>query len=123
MSENYTKYSLERLDEWFHDLIHNEDVTPTEIVNQLMKTLTENYEYHSKYSKRCEYLMKLLQSNMQTEDKVTKWILPVEQIIEEGIDNYFITLPDDLLETVNWKENDTLEWVDNGNGSYTLQKV
>jgi hypothetical protein len=56
-------------------------------------------------------------------DKVVKWQLPVQQKIEEGIDDYYIQFPDDLLEAANLKEGDTVEWVDNNNGTYTLRKV
>ena len=57
------------------------------------------------------------------EDKVVKWILPVQQKIEEGIDDYYVQFPDDLLEAANLKGGDTVEWVDNGDGSYTLRKT
>jgi len=58
-------------------------------------------------------------------DKVKKWILPVQET-ENGDtmeQEYFIQLPDDLLEQVNWKENDNLNWEDNGDGTFTLRKV
>ena len=57
------------------------------------------------------------------EDKVVKWVLPVQQKIEEGIDDYYVQFPDDLLEATNLKENDLVEWVDQGDGSYLLRKV
>lgn len=59
----------------------------------------------------------------QKEDKVVKWILPVQQKIEEGIDDYYIQFPDDLLEAVNLKEGDLVEWIDRGDGSFMLVKV
>jgi antitoxin component of MazEF toxin-antitoxin module len=52
-------------------------------------------------------------------DKVTKWVLPVE---EDG-DDCVITFPDDLLEAANLKEGDQIEWIDNGDGSCILKKV
>jgi len=55
------------------------------------------------------------------EDKVKKWVLPVEES-EDGLD-YAITFPDDLLEAANLKEGDQLEWIDNGDGSFSLKKV
>jgi hypothetical protein len=57
------------------------------------------------------------------EDKVVKWQLPVHQRIEEGIDDYYVQFPDDLLEAANLKANDLVEWVDRGDGSYLLRKV
>ena len=56
-------------------------------------------------------------------DKVVKWVLPVQQKIEEGIDDYYVQFPDDLLEAANLKENDLVEWVDNLDCSYLLRKV
>ena len=55
----------------------------------------------------------------EAEDKVVKWVLPVEYIDDEC----FISLPDDLLETANLKEGDPIRWIDNGDGSYLLKKV
>jgi hypothetical protein len=57
------------------------------------------------------------------EDKVAKWVLPVQQKIEDGVDEYYVEFPDDLLEAANLKEGDKVEWVDNGDGSYTLIKL
>lgn len=53
-------------------------------------------------------------------DKVIKWSLPVEEQ-EDG--EYYITLPDDLLEAANLKEGDQIEWIPQDNGSYLLKKV
>ena len=54
------------------------------------------------------------------EDKVKKWVLPVEETDES---EYFVSFPDDLLEAANLKEGDLVEWVDLGDGSYRLEKV
>jgi hypothetical protein len=55
------------------------------------------------------------------QDKVNKWRLPVE--IDGVSGEYFVQFPDDLLEAVNLKEGDQVEWVDQGDGSYLLKKV
>jgi len=52
-------------------------------------------------------------------DKVVKWILPVE---EDG-DDCVITFPEDLLEQTGWKEGDTLQWIDQGDGSFKMIKT
>jgi hypothetical protein len=57
------------------------------------------------------------------QDKVTKWVLPVQQKNEEGVDELYVTLPDDLLEQVGWKEGDTVEYVPSENGFYVMRKV
>ena len=54
-------------------------------------------------------------------DKVIKWQLPVEVDGPNG--EYFVCFPDDLLEAANLEEGDQIEWIDNGDGSYTLRKV
>jgi hypothetical protein len=58
------------------------------------------------------------------QDKVKKWVLPVEEVRDEDTDKdeYCITFPDDLLEAANLKEGDVIEWVDQGDGSYLLKK-
>jgi len=42
--------------------------------------------------------------------------------VQEDSDNgeLFLEFPDDMLETMNWKEGDTIVWTDNENGSFTL---
>jgi len=56
-------------------------------------------------------------------DKVTKWLLPVQQSVIDGVDDYYVNFPDDLLEAADLKEGDQVEWVDQGDGSYLLRKV
>jgi hypothetical protein len=60
----------------------------------------------------------------QEKDKVIRWQLPVEEVEngDTGEQEYFITLPDDLLEAANLKEGEEVEWVDNGDGSFILRK-
>ena len=59
------------------------------------------------------------------QDKVKKWVLPVEEtkIAETDETEYFVSFPDDLLEAANLKEGDQVEWIDRGDGSYQLKKV
>ena len=59
------------------------------------------------------------------QDKVVKWRLPVEEVKDSDTDEteYFITFPDDLLEAANLKPGDDVEWVDQNDGSFLLQKV
>ena len=58
-------------------------------------------------------------SVVKKEDKVVKWLLPVEYIDDEC----FISLPEDLLEAANLEEGNNIKWIDNGDGSYLLKKV
>ena len=57
----------------------------------------------------------------EKKDKVVKWQLPVE--IDGMSGEYYVNFPDDLMEAADIKENDMVEWVDQGNGSYFLRKV
>ncbi len=54
-----------------------------------------------------------------------KWVLPVEEAKDVDTDetDYFVSFPDDLLEAANLKEGDQVQWIDNGDGSYTITKV
>jgi hypothetical protein len=54
-------------------------------------------------------------------DKVIKWQLPVE--VDGPSGEYFVCFPDDLMEAANFEEGDQIEWIDNGDGSYTLRKL
>ena len=60
--------------------------------------------------------------SQQKEDKVVKWVLPIERKIEDGIDDYYIQFPDDLLEAANLKPGDEIEWVDMNDGTFILRK-
>jgi hypothetical protein len=55
------------------------------------------------------------------EDKVVKWVLPVE--VDGLTGECYIELPDDLLEVANLKEGDTIEWIDRKDGSFEMKKV
>ena len=68
-------------------------------------------------------------SSLEWQDEITTtpkktWKLPVEQIVNEtGEDEYFITLPDEILAETGWDEGTELIWSDNGDGSFSLSKV
>jgi hypothetical protein len=53
---------------------------------------------------------------------MSSWTITVQDA-EDGSGDVILPLPDDLLESAGWKEGDTLEWIDNKNGSWTLKKV
>lgn len=60
----------------------------------------------------------------QKENKANKWVLPVELSYVDGEEeHYLLNLPDDLLDSVGWKEGDQLEWVSQNDNSYILKKV
>ena len=48
------------------------------------------------------------------------WTLTVEE--DTATEDCIITFPPNLLEAAGWKEGDTIEWTDLGNGSWQLAK-
>jgi bifunctional DNA-binding transcriptional regulator/antitoxin component of YhaV-PrlF toxin-antitoxin module len=72
-----------------------------------------------------EYYQKIVDKYEGKQDKVKKWVLPVEEVRDEDTDKdeYCVTFPEDLLEAANLKEGDQVEWIDKGDGSYLLKKV
>ena len=50
------------------------------------------------------------------------WILSVEEANDDSGDA-ILTFPPDLLEQTGWKEGDTLNWIDQKDGSWLLKKV
>ena len=59
---------------------------------------------------------------IQKEEKKS-WTLPVEESIIDGVRDYYITFPEDLLKAADLKEGDSLVWVDRKDGSYEMRKV
>jgi len=51
----------------------------------------------------------------------TNWTITVEEDPETG--ECILPFPEDFLEQAGWKEGDTLNWEDNGDGSWSLTKV
>lgn len=52
---------------------------------------------------------------------MTSWVLIIEEDPDSG--DGILTFPPDLLEQAGWKEGDTLEWIDQKDGSWRLEKV
>jgi bifunctional DNA-binding transcriptional regulator/antitoxin component of YhaV-PrlF toxin-antitoxin module len=48
------------------------------------------------------------------------WTLEVKEDPENG--DSILEFPDDLMEAAGWKEGDTLEWIDNKDGTWTMKK-
>ena len=51
---------------------------------------------------------------------MTGWTIKLEEDTETG--DLVLPLSDDILKQVGWKEGDTLEWIDNKDGTWTLMK-
>lgn len=52
----------------------------------------------------------------------TSWIVTLEEA-DDGSGDLVMPLPPEVLEFKMWKEGDTLEWIDNEDGSWSIQKV
>lgn len=55
-----------------------------------------------------------------TNSKNTAWTITVEEDPETG--ELILPLPAELLAQKDWKDGDMLSWIDNGDGSWTLEK-
>lgn len=49
------------------------------------------------------------------------YTLEVQEDGESG--DLFLQFSEEMLASLNWREGDTLQWHDNGDGSWTLTKV
>lgn len=125
---NYKKYSLEQLENWMHDAMSS-DATPNEIYDVIVNVVRENYYHHKQQASFAYELMTrfnqrpdtFIDEKLNAVDKVVKWVLPVD--VDGLTGECYINLPDDLLEAAKLNEGDTVEWIDNKDGSYALKKV
>jgi hypothetical protein len=102
--------------EYYYDYDRNKPIAKT---SDKDNTSEESKKSLSDFCQYSEEELNEMCDAAEAEDKVVKWVLPVEYIDDEC----FISLPDDLLETANLKEGDPIRWIDNGDGSYLLKKV
>ncbi len=55
--------------------------------------------------------------------KSKKWILKITPTHNGDRGDYIVTFPDDLIEAAGWSLGDTLEFIDNHDGSFSVKKV
>jgi len=53
---------------------------------------------------------------------MTKWTVTVEEA-DDGSGDIVLPLPQELLDIQGWREGDTLEWTDNGDGTWSIAKA
>ena len=148
---DYKKYALGKVENFLYDAMSS-GATPQEIYDTIRGVVQDNLIVYTKSADQARELLNLLnghrpvnldfweEPNQYTEedlnemcaaaeleqdlknaegflkkDKVKKWIIPVD-------DDYNITFPEDLLEQTGWKEGDTLQWIDQGDGSFKMIK-
>ncbi len=51
----------------------------------------------------------------------TSWTVTIEEDPDTG--DLILPLPQDMLDLQGWAEGDTLGWIDNKDGSWSIQKV
>lgn len=120
--DEYLQYYLEEFDRKFKDAWNE---TVMKVKEQQYNNAWESHYYPEKHNMPPWGHSNMEALSKQKEDKVVKWRLPVQETEDSdtGEKEYFIQFPDDLLERTGWKENDNLNWVDNGDGTFTLTKV
>jgi len=52
---------------------------------------------------------------------MSSWTITLEEDPETG--DLIMPLTDEILESAGWKEGDTLEWIDNKDGTWILRKL
>ena len=60
---SYKKYSLDHLEEWVHDALNCEDITPQEIYKTIADAIDNNIEYHKKYLTKSIEVLSLLKGH------------------------------------------------------------
>jgi hypothetical protein len=65
---SYKKYSLEQLDNWVHDALNCEDLTPQDIYNTIVKCVDDAVQYHKKELDKSTELLSLLKGNRPVVD-------------------------------------------------------
>jgi nitrous oxide reductase accessory protein NosL len=60
-------------------------------------------------------------ANKSVNNVMTQWTITLEEDPETG--DCILPFPEDLLEQAGWKEGDTLNWIDNKDGTWCLEKV
>ena len=144
---DYKKYALGQVENFLYDAMST-DATPQEIYDVIRGVVEDNYYTYKHQASQAYELLALLNGNgkqhsehyydydrnksvpdlqytdeelnamcdvAEAKDKVVKWIIPVD-------DDYNITFPEDLIEQTGWKEGDTLQWIDQGDGSFKMIK-
>lgn len=49
----------------------------------------------------------------------SKW---TAEVLTDKDGEFFIEFSEEFLREIGWKEGDTIEWIDNHDGSFTLKK-
>jgi hypothetical protein len=89
----------EQLEMFIYREAHRSDKTVNQFVEDLLKEFIDTHPINK-----------------------TSWTLTVEEN-PENPEELIMPLPEDLLESQGWREGDTLDWTDNGDGTWGLRKI
>ena len=67
------------------------------------------------------YLKKLIGWRL-TMNKPTSWTITLEEA-DDGSGDLVLPLTDEIMESAGWQVGDTLEWIDNKNGTWSIKKI
>jgi hypothetical protein len=55
-------------------------------------------------------------------NKPMTWTITLESA-DDGSGDLVLPLTDEIMESAGWKTGDTLEWIDNKNGTWSIKKI
>jgi hypothetical protein len=117
-SHEFLGYYLEEFDDKFK-LAWQETVVKQKYEPSMPPWGHSDLEYQSQYPDEVlNDMCDAAEGTTLTKNKT--WVVPIE---EDHLGEYYVTFPNNLVEQVGWEENDTLEWVDNKDGSFSIKKV
>lgn len=115
----YEKHCVSSLNEWIHEaLFHCENLEIAEIRNEILDTLHEEEEYFSRMLSRIQQFKTLFMANTN-QKKI--WSANLEEDSVTG--DFYVTLPDDLLCDLDWKDNQKITVSLSPDKTILIQKV
>jgi antitoxin component of MazEF toxin-antitoxin module len=119
-NETIVKLKQEEVDDYMRPWGHSDMEALSQYTDNQMDAMCDNAELDEKHSNHYYDYTRNDYTRPNPFDKVVKWRLPIDKI-ENG--EYFITLPDDLLEAANLSPGDDVEWVEQEVGTFILRKI
>jgi hypothetical protein len=118
--KDYSEHCLKSLNVWIHELIQCDDLQISEIQQSIQDEFQNQKEYAQSLLNRIQKLENLFTQKSQNQSKTT-WKVPVE--VDGANADYYITLPNDLLDKMQWYESDVLDISLDENSNLLIRKV
>jgi hypothetical protein len=67
------------------------------------------------------FCLKQLTGWRLTMNKPTSWTITLEEA-DDGTGDLVLPLTDEIMESAGWQVGDTLEWIDNKNGTWSIKR-